>query len=74
VVRVVGIDVASELAGGDGESGALLLEDGSRGRAGEGGDSACARGAAEEGGDRHCEGVCERYGAELFVRSRASLF
>jgi len=74
VVRVVGIDVASELAGGDGESGALLLEDGSRGRAGEGGDCACARGAAEEGGDRHCEGVCERYGAELFVRSRASLF
>jgi hypothetical protein len=54
VVRVVGIDVAGELAGGDGESGALLLEDGSRGRAGEGGDCARARGAAEEGGDRHC--------------------
>jgi hypothetical protein len=53
VVRVVGIDVAGELAGGDGESGALLLEDGSRGRAGEGGDGARARGAAEEGGDRH---------------------
>lgn len=54
VVGVVGIDVASELAGGDGESGALLLEDGSRGRAGEGSDCARARGAAEEGGDRHC--------------------
>jgi len=54
VVGVVGIDVAGELAGGDGESGALLLEDGSRGRAGEGGDCARARGAAEEGGDRHC--------------------
>jgi hypothetical protein len=59
VVRVVGIDVAGELAGGDGESGALLLEDGSRGRAGEGGDGARARGAAEEGGDRHCEVVWE---------------
>ena len=58
VVGVVGINVASELAGRDGESGALdgLHEEGSRGLTGEGGD-ARASGAADEGGDIHCEGV-----------------
>lgn len=58
MVGVVGINVAGELAGRDGESGALdgLHEEGSRGLAGEGGD-ARASGAADEGGDRHCEGV-----------------
>jgi hypothetical protein len=61
VVRVVGIDVASESTSGSGESSALdglLDEEGSRGRAGEGG-GARARGAADEGGDGHgCGCVC----------------
>ena len=58
VVRVVGVDIASEPASRDGEGGALdgLHEEGSRGLTGEGGD-ARASGAADEGGDRHCEGV-----------------
>lgn len=56
VVGIVGIDVASEPASRDGESGALdglLGEDGPLGGAGEG-SCARARGAADEGGDRHC--------------------
>ena len=55
MVRVVGIDVASESTSGSGESSALdglLDEEGSRGRAGEGG-GARARGAADKGGDGH---------------------
>lgn len=55
MVRVVGVDVAGELAGGNGESGALdglLHEERSRGLAGERG-GARASGAADEGGDRH---------------------
>ena len=58
VVGVVGIDVASEPASRDGESGALdglLHEERPLGRAGEG-SGARARCAADEGGDRHC--VC----------------
>ena len=41
MVGVVGINVAGELAGRDGESGALdgLHEEGSRGLTGEGGDA-----------------------------------
>ena len=70
MVRVVGINVAGESAGGGGEGGALdglLHEDGSRGLAGEGGD-ARARCAADESGDGHvCEVVwwCKSYGAEI---------
>jgi len=55
VVRVVGINVAAESAGGGGESGALdglLHEERSRGLADEGGD-ARASGAADESGDGH---------------------
>jgi hypothetical protein len=58
VVGIVGIDVASEPASRDGESGALdglLHEERPRGRAGKG-SGARARCAADEGGDRHC--VC----------------
>jgi hypothetical protein len=56
VVRIVGIDIASEPASRDGESGALdglLHEERPRGRAGEGSGGASARGAADQGGDRH---------------------
>lgn len=56
VVGVVGVNIASEPASRDGESGALdglLHEERPLGRAGEG-SGARARCAADEGGDRHC--------------------
>jgi hypothetical protein len=58
VVGVVGINVASKAASRNGESGALLHEERSRGRAGEG-SRARASCAADQGGDGHC--VCGWY-------------
>lgn len=65
VVGIVGVDVASEPAGGDRESGALdgCNEGSPRGLAGEGSD-ARARCAADKGGDRHGGGVVGGGGAE----------
>lgn len=54
MVRVVGVNIAGELAGGGGESGALeggLLHEASA--AGEGGGDARAGSAAEGGEDGH---------------------
>jgi hypothetical protein len=80
VVGIVGINVASEPASRDGESGALdglLHEERPRGRAGEG-SGARARCAADEGGDRHCVWCCgvvvvRGYGAEIGYYSLSCL-
>jgi hypothetical protein len=54
VVGVVGVNVASKAASRNGESGALLHEERSRGRAGERRSGARASCATDQGGDGHC--------------------
>jgi hypothetical protein len=68
VVGVVGINVASKAASRNGESGALLHEERSRGRAGER-SRARATCAADQGGDGHCVWVvvCESGDGEEVV-------
>jgi hypothetical protein len=67
-VGVVGINVASKAASRNGESGALLHEERSRGRAGER-SRARATCAADQGGDGHCVWVvvCESGDGEEVV-------